>query len=271
MATENGVAALGKVLEAHGGALQASAAAQAWNAWVSSLPLLEDKVEAKAVHAQLVRLLEASDVRRARRFTYQLHRQHACPARPSMPSALSGRAVLPGTHATAYEGATSGPTCVHSNSLTTTQGGRRWSRRAWEDLGRRAQRQRLWEPGREKGFPRSADVKLGRAAQAAGGEQRAPGQNRGRARQDHGAGQRSERGPGGARDVAEAGHAHAADEQQPPGSGAALPAPCMQPRSSQCLQRGPGPDWLLPTIAMRVVHYTAEWLPATDLGYGCDD
>jgi hypothetical protein len=63
MATENAVAALGKLLEAHAGALAAGAAAQAWGIWLGALPLTEDRVEAKVVHAQLVRLLEASDPR----------------------------------------------------------------------------------------------------------------------------------------------------------------------------------------------------------------
>ena len=63
MATENAVSALGKVLEGHSGALAPPDAARAWGVWAASLPLVEDKVEARAVHAQLVRLLEASDAR----------------------------------------------------------------------------------------------------------------------------------------------------------------------------------------------------------------
>lgn len=63
MATENAIAALGRVLEHHGGAIEESAAAQSWNVWVSSLPVVEDKVEARYVHAQLVRHVEASDPR----------------------------------------------------------------------------------------------------------------------------------------------------------------------------------------------------------------
>ncbi len=63
MATENAVAALGKVLEFHGAAIEASAAAQSWDVWINSLPLREDKVEARHVHAQLVRHIQASDVR----------------------------------------------------------------------------------------------------------------------------------------------------------------------------------------------------------------
>ncbi len=63
MATENAIAALGRVLENHGTALEESAAAQSWNVWVNSLPLVEDKIEARYVHAQLVRHVEASDQR----------------------------------------------------------------------------------------------------------------------------------------------------------------------------------------------------------------
>ena len=62
-ATENAIAALGRVLENHGAAIEESAAAQSWNVWVSSLPLAEDKIEARYVHAQLVRHVEASDPR----------------------------------------------------------------------------------------------------------------------------------------------------------------------------------------------------------------
>lgn len=63
MATENAVAALGKVLEFHGSMIEGSAAAQSWDVWINSLPLLEDKVEARHVHAQLVRHIQASDAR----------------------------------------------------------------------------------------------------------------------------------------------------------------------------------------------------------------
>lgn len=63
MATENAVAALGKVLEFHGAVIEGSAAAQSWDLWINSLPLVEDKVEAKHVHAQLVRHIQASDAR----------------------------------------------------------------------------------------------------------------------------------------------------------------------------------------------------------------
>ena len=63
MATENAIAALGRTLENHGTVMEESAAAQSWNVWVNSLPVEEDKVEAKYVHAQLVRHVEASDAR----------------------------------------------------------------------------------------------------------------------------------------------------------------------------------------------------------------
>ncbi|BDA40930.1 Importin-5 [Coccomyxa sp. Obi] len=63
MATENAVAALGKVLEFHGSMIEGSAAAQSWDVWINSLPLVEDKVEARHVHAQLVRHIQASDAR----------------------------------------------------------------------------------------------------------------------------------------------------------------------------------------------------------------
>ena len=41
MATENAIAALGKLLEAHGGLLEAGPAAQSWALWLQSLPLTE--------------------------------------------------------------------------------------------------------------------------------------------------------------------------------------------------------------------------------------
>ena len=63
MATENAIAALGRTLENHGTVMEESAAAQSWSVWVNSLPIEEDKVEAKYVHAQLVRHVEASDAR----------------------------------------------------------------------------------------------------------------------------------------------------------------------------------------------------------------
>ena len=63
MATENAIAALGRALEGHATAMEESVAAQSWNVWVNSLPIEEDKVEAKYVHAQLVRHVEASDAR----------------------------------------------------------------------------------------------------------------------------------------------------------------------------------------------------------------
>jgi len=54
------VAALGRVLERHGDAVDGAAIG---SAWLAALPLVEDKVEARATHAQLVRLVEASDAR----------------------------------------------------------------------------------------------------------------------------------------------------------------------------------------------------------------
>ena len=60
LATENAVAALGRVLDRHGDAVDGAMVA---SAWLSALPLVEDRVEARATHAQLVRLVEASDAR----------------------------------------------------------------------------------------------------------------------------------------------------------------------------------------------------------------
>ena len=54
------MAALGRVLERHGDTVDGAAVA---SAWLSALPLVEDRVEARATHAQLVRLVEASDAR----------------------------------------------------------------------------------------------------------------------------------------------------------------------------------------------------------------
>ena len=58
-ATENAVSALGKVLEFVPDCVDPGAGAL----WVQSLPIEEDEVEAKVVHAQLLRLLRASDPR----------------------------------------------------------------------------------------------------------------------------------------------------------------------------------------------------------------
>ena len=58
-ATENAVSALGKVLENHPECIDPAAGAL----YVQSLPIEDDKVEAKVVHAQLLRLLRASDPR----------------------------------------------------------------------------------------------------------------------------------------------------------------------------------------------------------------
>ncbi|KAK9821719.1 hypothetical protein WJX81_003315 [Elliptochloris bilobata] len=60
LATENAVAALGRVLERHGDAVDGAAVG---SAWLAALPLVEDRVEARVTHAQLVRLVEASDAR----------------------------------------------------------------------------------------------------------------------------------------------------------------------------------------------------------------
>ncbi len=59
-ATDNAVAALGKVLEFHGECVDGGAVG---GLWVNALPLQNDVAEAKYAHAQLVRMLEASDAR----------------------------------------------------------------------------------------------------------------------------------------------------------------------------------------------------------------
>ena len=56
-AFENAVAALGKMCEFQNGALDASVILPSW---LANLPLTEDKVEARNVHAQLMRLLESN-------------------------------------------------------------------------------------------------------------------------------------------------------------------------------------------------------------------
>jgi hypothetical protein len=58
-ATENAVSALGKVLEFQPDCVDPGAAAL----YVAALPIVEDEVEAKEVHAQLLRFLRASDAR----------------------------------------------------------------------------------------------------------------------------------------------------------------------------------------------------------------
>ncbi len=63
LATENAVAALGRVLEYQRDWVDGAAVG---GAWLAALPLVVDRVEARAAHAQLVRLVEASDVRCAR-------------------------------------------------------------------------------------------------------------------------------------------------------------------------------------------------------------
>jgi hypothetical protein len=58
-ATENAVSALGKILELHPDCVDPAAA----QLYVAALPVTEDEVEAKVVHAQLLRFLQASDPR----------------------------------------------------------------------------------------------------------------------------------------------------------------------------------------------------------------
>ncbi|KAK9810031.1 hypothetical protein WJX72_003666 [[Myrmecia] bisecta] len=60
MATDNAISSLGKILEHHPSMVDGAALGATW---VNSLPLTSDVVEAKAVHAQLVRFIEASDPR----------------------------------------------------------------------------------------------------------------------------------------------------------------------------------------------------------------
>lgn len=60
VATDNAVAALGKLLEFHGEVLDGAALG---GVWLGALPLQHDVAEAKYAHAQLVRMLEASDAR----------------------------------------------------------------------------------------------------------------------------------------------------------------------------------------------------------------
>jgi hypothetical protein len=58
-ATENAISALGKLCESQRSAIPG--AEQVVPQWLSCLPLREDTVEARVVHAQLVRMLEAGD------------------------------------------------------------------------------------------------------------------------------------------------------------------------------------------------------------------
>jgi hypothetical protein len=62
-ATENAVAALGKILEHQPNVLDAQQSKALADTWVQALPILEDAVEAVQVHAQLVRFIEKSDAR----------------------------------------------------------------------------------------------------------------------------------------------------------------------------------------------------------------
>ena len=102
MATENAVSALGKVLEGHSASLAPPDAAQAWGAWAGSLPLVEDKVEARAVHAQLVRLIEASDDRSAFLGSRVLGRTLAVPPWHRTAHPLAWRAAVLCMHAAWY-------------------------------------------------------------------------------------------------------------------------------------------------------------------------
>ncbi|GLI67663.1 hypothetical protein VaNZ11_011915 [Volvox africanus] len=63
MATDNAVAALGRVLAHHAEALGPDGGAAAATLWVQSLPLKADAVEATAMHEQLVQMCEAQDPR----------------------------------------------------------------------------------------------------------------------------------------------------------------------------------------------------------------
>ena len=62
-ATENAVAALGRVLEFQSDVVDGQQGKSLANTWVQALPILEDSVEAVKVHAQLIRFLEKSDAR----------------------------------------------------------------------------------------------------------------------------------------------------------------------------------------------------------------
>ncbi|KAG2489783.1 hypothetical protein HYH03_011733 [Edaphochlamys debaryana] len=63
MATDNTIAALGRILKHHAEALGADGGAAAAALWVGSLPLKSDAVEATAMHEQLVAMCEANDPR----------------------------------------------------------------------------------------------------------------------------------------------------------------------------------------------------------------
>ncbi|GLC61179.1 hypothetical protein PLESTB_001728100 [Pleodorina starrii] len=63
MATDNAVAALGRVLAHHAEALGPDGGAAAATLWLQSLPLKVDAVEATAMHEQLVNMCEAQDPR----------------------------------------------------------------------------------------------------------------------------------------------------------------------------------------------------------------
>lgn len=60
MATDNVVSTLGKVLQSHPESADGRMIAELW---LHSLPIVNDMVEAKVVHAQLVTMVESGDVR----------------------------------------------------------------------------------------------------------------------------------------------------------------------------------------------------------------
>ena len=63
MATENAIAALGKVLQYQQHVVDAAQGMLLGDAWLQALPMVEDAVEAQNVHRQLVTFIEASDPR----------------------------------------------------------------------------------------------------------------------------------------------------------------------------------------------------------------
>lgn len=62
-ATENAIAALGKVVEFQSSVLDAAQSQALAEVWVNALPLTEDEVEAQNVHRQLIKLVEKQDQR----------------------------------------------------------------------------------------------------------------------------------------------------------------------------------------------------------------
>ena len=63
MATENAISSLGKVLEFQPDVVDAAQSKQLADAWLHSLPIVEDTVEAAVAHRMLVKFIEASDPR----------------------------------------------------------------------------------------------------------------------------------------------------------------------------------------------------------------